>query len=106
MGEGTRGGDLMHVAHFHPPRAVGITFIAAALAIGITLAIATSLNHTQAGSSRSSGRGAVSRLVPTPPWTTGSTVKRGGAGPAWVASPFSPLLARPITTPWSVRGGG
>jgi hypothetical protein len=96
----------MHAAHFHPPRAIAATIIAAVLAIAITLAVATSLNDTSGGSTAPSGRSApVLRPVPTPPWMTRSLLPGTGLARAWVASPFSPLLASPITPRWSVRGG-
>ncbi len=94
----------MRVAHFHPPRTLIV--LAAVLAIVITLAVATRVNDTSAGSAGSTGRSAaLSRLVPLPPWAAGSTGARAGTTPAWMTSPFAPLPGSPITAAWSVRGG-
>jgi hypothetical protein len=94
----------MHVAHFHPPRAVAVTLIAAVLAIVITLALASRVSDISAGSAASAGQNAPgSRLVRSLPWAHHST--RVGSTPAWLANPFSPLLSGRITTSWTVRGG-
>ena len=91
----------MHVAHFHPPRAVAVTLIAGVLAIVITLTFATRINDMSAGSAASAGRSVpVSGLHPAPR----STVSRA-VTPAWLASPFSPLLGSEPRFSWSPAGG-
>ena len=95
----------MHVAHFHPPRAVAVTLIAAVLTIVVTLAIASRVNDTSSGSAASAGqRQPVSRLVPTLPWA-GHSAPTPASTPAWLTSPFSPLLGRPTLPGWSVGSG-
>lgn len=96
----------MHVAHFHPPRALAATLLAAILAIVITLAVAAGLNDRSVGSAVSPSRSAfVPRLVSSPPRALHSTATPIGPASAWVTSPFSPLLGAPITPPWSVGRG-
>lgn len=92
----------MHVAHFHPPRAVAVTLIAGVLAIVITLTFASRISDMSAGSAALTGRVVpVSGLRPAPP----STVTRAGTTPVWLASPFSPLLGSEPPSRWSWAGG-
>jgi hypothetical protein len=97
----------MHVAHFHPPRAVIAAVTAAVLAIVVTLAIATRLNDVSAGAAPSAVRAtAVSRLAPTPAWAGRSTARPIGAAPASLRSPFAPLIGSRLTSVWPVARGG
>lgn len=88
----------MHVAHFHPPRAVVVTLIAAALAIVITLVIVSGAGDMSVGPAASTGRSApIARLVPKPPLEAHSTETTLGSRPAWLTSPFVPLGGSRIT---------
>lgn len=96
----------MHVAHFHPPRALAATIIAAVLAILVTLAVATTVNDTTSATGvPASGAPAVSRLVPTPPFAAHSTSPRPASTPTAVLNPFSPLIGSPITYSWTTAPG-
>jgi hypothetical protein len=79
----------MHVLHRPQlPRAIAVTLIAAALALVLTLALAAGVRDL------GSTHGAVSATSVAP------TLTSAGHRPAWVSSPFSPLLSAPVAAPW------
>jgi DnaJ domain len=73
----------------HLPRATVVTFIAAILAIGLTLALVTPVDDLASTPASSGVAGAYTALhVST-------------ANPTWNLSPFAPLLSAPPPVPWS-----
>lgn len=87
----------MHAAHFHPPRPVTATLIAALLTIVITLAIASAVNDRSAGGVAPARPSTpIARVIPTIPVTPRPASSHTVAAPAWLRSPFSPLLGGPI----------
>ncbi len=80
----------MHALHYpHLPRAVTVTLIAAVLAIGLPLGLATSLNDM---ASTPASTGTVS---------TAPVLRAPGTSPAWLLSPFARLLPSPVVVPWA-----
>jgi hypothetical protein len=82
--------NSMHALH-RPrlPRAMMVTFLAAILAIVLTLALATRLNDLTSTSTPTGQAG-------EPP-----ALQAPAASPGWKLSPFKPLLSARVALPWA-----
>ena len=80
----------MHALHRrHLPRAMAVTFIAAVLAIVLTLALAAPLNDL------------ASQSAPTGSTEAPTAVHGSTTSPRWNLSPFAPLVSAPTSLPWA-----
>ena len=96
----------MHAIHPHLPRAVTVALAAALATVVIMLALAVRLGDVQIGQNQApvpSGQ-TVTRVAPQLTARLSVPAAPRPTVPAWLSSPFTPLVPDPIVPRWTPVG--
>ncbi len=99
----------MHAIHRpHLPRAVTVTLAAALATIVIMLALAARLSDVQTGQDQASSppRPTVTHAAPQLTARLSAPAVPRPTVPAWLTSPFTPIVPDPIAPRWTPAGAG
>ena len=98
----------MHVIHPHLPRAVTVALAAALATVVVMLALAARLGDVQIGQNQASSppRLTVTRVAPQLTARLSSPAAPRPTVPAWLSSPFTPLVPDSTMPRWIPAGAG